>query len=72
MNSEKPRSADTPKMDSEDYGLIQPDAGPESLVKDDNDAVGVDPNNNPEDIFDSDEGAKLGDRQIMIANRSAG
>jgi hypothetical protein len=72
MNSEKPRSANTPRVETEDYGLIQPDAGPDSLVKDDNDAQGVDPRNNPEDIFNPDEQSKLADRQITIANISAG
>lgn len=74
MNSEKPRSANTPRMETTDRGLIQPDAGPDSLVNDRNDQIpeGIDPNNNPEDIFNPDEQSKLGDRQITIANLSAG
>ncbi|MFB2835148.1 hypothetical protein [Floridanema evergladense] len=74
MNSEKPRSANTPREETTDRGLIQPDAGSDSFVKDYNDQIpeGVDPNNNPEDIFDSDDESKLGDRQITIANTSPG
>lgn len=72
MNSEKPRSADVPRRETTDRGLIQPDAGPNSFVDDRNDAAGVDPKNDPEEIFNLDDEAKLGDRQITIANRSAG
>ncbi len=74
MNSEKPRSADTPRGETTDRGLIQPDADPDSLVNDRNDRVpeGIDPSNNSEDIFNPDDRSKLSDRQITIANRSAG
>ncbi|MFB2938868.1 hypothetical protein ACE1B6_26750 [Aerosakkonemataceae cyanobacterium BLCC-F154] len=72
MNSEKPGSADVPRRKTTDRGLIQPDAGPASLVDEQNDAAGIDPRNDPEEMFNPDEEAKLGDRQIIIANRSAG
>lgn len=74
MNSEKPRSASTPREETTDRGLIQSDAGIDSFVNDLNDQIpeGVDPNNNPEDIFNPDEQSKLADRQITIANLSPG
>lgn len=74
MNSEKPTSAATPRVETSERGLIQPDAGSDSFVDDYNDQVpeGIDPNNNPEDIFNPDEQSKVGDRQITIANLSAG
>ena len=73
MNSEKRRSADTPRVETTDRGLIPPDAGPASFVDAQNDAVGIDPKNDPEEVFNpDDESNKLADRPITIANLSAG
>lgn len=78
MTSEKPRAADTPRIETQDHGLLTPDAGIDPARADYSSSDEPDSNDAALDddvIGDparADYSTELNDRQMIIANRSAG